>query len=469
MVGLLLAACWAQGPLEETEPAGLTPVRPDRPRVLLLTVDTLRSDYLSLFGYDRPTTPYLDQLLAGGVSFPRTLATVPRTTPALASLLTGRYPHGTGVRTLTDRLADDVPSLAEHMARRGYHTVAVVSNHVLTPARRLSRGFSVYDSADDSRDAAATTDAVFRQLEGLARDDPLFLWVHYIDPHVPYLPPGELLEVFAPGYEGRYATGFGTRQGGIGDLAYPPDLPKVRAVYQNPLSEETNAHIRRLYAADIRATDDQIARLVEGLRSRFRNDWTIVFTADHGEALGEHDFYYDHGDYVDDPSLTVPLAFVLPPGDPLARSRRVEQRVSLVDVAPTLVDLLGLDPLESVEGRSLLPALEGHALEPRPVFAESGRSFFPEQVRSRRSFDVAGRFRAVYLDSWKMVWTPGVGRELFDLEADPLEKNDLYRPDHPRARELTAALRAWMRPVEGAPAEPGPEDLERLRSLGYLP
>ncbi len=449
----------------------------ERPRhVLLLTVDTLRSDHLSAHGHELPTTPYLDALLAGGVRFPRTLAPAPRTTPALASLLTGAYPHGHGVRTLYDPLAGGVTSLAETLQRAGYRTFAVVSNHVLSRERRLDRGFEVYDAAGDARGARATTDTALALAGPSWRRQPVLLWVHYIDPHVPYLPPPELAAAFDPGYQGRYPSGFGTVAGGTGDRAYPRDLPKRQAVYSNPLSPEVNAHVRRLYAADVRATDDEIGRLVEGLRTRVRNDWLVVFAADHGESLGEHDFFYDHGDYVYNASLQVPLGFVLPPGDPRARSAEVRDWVSLVDVAPTLLELLRLDAgagAESrIEGRSLVPYLQGRKVEPRPVFAESGRSFYPDLVRRRVSFDVAGRFRAAVLGDWKLIWTPGqtpeMQYELYDLAADPGETRNLYAPDHPRARALRAELDAWYRDAPAPAREPSEEDLRRLRSLGYL-
>ncbi len=449
---------------------------PSPRHVLLLTVDTLRSDHLSAFGYDLPTTPHLDALLAGGVRFPCTLATVPRTTPALASLLTGAYPHTTGVRTLYDRLDAGVASLAELLQWRGYHTVAVVSNHVLTPERRLDRGFAVYDAADDARGGAATTDAVLRHVDDTWRERSVFLWVHYIDPHVPYLPPLELAERFDPGYQGRYAAGFGAEPGGIGDRAYPSDLPKVEAVFRNPLPPEVNAHVRRLYAADVRATDDQIGRLLEGLKTRVRNDWLVVFTADHGESLGEHDFFYDHGDYVYNASLQVPLGFVLPPGDPRARSAKVRDWVSLVDVAPTLLELLDVDPGDEIsarfEGRSLVPYLEGREVDPRPAFAESGRSFYPDLVRRRVGFDVAGRFRAAVLGDWKLIWTPGqtpeMEYEFYDLAADPGETTNLYAPEHAKARALRAQLDAWDREGAAPERQPSEEDLRRLRSLGYV-
>ncbi|MEE8526393.1 MAG: sulfatase [Thermoanaerobaculia bacterium] len=456
---------------------GSQSVEPGPPRhVLLLTVDTLRSDHLSANGHDLPTTPYLDRLLAGGVAFPRTLTPVPRTTPALASLLTGAYPHTTGVRTLYDPLSDTVASLAEILSRNGFRTAAVVSNHVLTRERRLDRGFKVYDAAGDGRGARETTDAALALAGDAWRDQSVLLWVHYIDPHVPYLPPRELAEAFDPGYADRYALGFGSVPGGVGDRAYPPDLPKAEAVYRNPLPRAVNAHVRRLYAADVRTTDDEIARLVEGLKAQVKNDWLVVFTADHGESLGEHDFFWDHGDYVYNASLQVPLGFVLPPGDPRTHSARVEQWVSLVDVMPTLLDLLAIDVsggiATQIEGRSLLPLLEGRTLPLRPIFAESGKSFYPQLVRRRVGFDVAGRFRATVLGDWKLIWTPGqapqMEYELYDLAADPAETRNLWTAGHPRAEALADHLRAWYRDADHVERPPSAEDLERLRSLGYL-
>ncbi len=462
---LLITGCGSQ----DRKPA---PVQ----HVLLITVDTLRSDHLSANGYDLPTTPYLDQLLADGVAFPRTLAPVPRTTPALASLLTGSYPHTNGVRTLYDPLSHSVTSLAEILQDRGFRTAAVVSNHVLTRDRRLDRGFHLYDAAGDIRGARATTDTALALAEEAWRERSVLLWVHYIDPHVPYLPPRKLAEAFDPGYDGRYALSFGSEPGGVGDRAYPADLPKSVAVYRNPLPDAVNHHVRRLYAADVRATDDEIERLVEGLKTRVKNDWLVVFTADHGESLGEHDFFWDHGDYVYNASLQVPLAFVLPPGDPRARSARVEQWVSLVDVMPTLLELLAVDlPAEvgaQIEGRSLVPFLEGRELPPRTVFAESGKSFYPQLVRRRVSFDVAGRFRAAVLGDWKLIWTPGQtperAYELYNLATDPAETRNLWTADHPRATALVDSLHAWHRDSDHVERPPSAEDVKRLRSLGYL-
>jgi arylsulfatase A-like enzyme len=463
----LLAACGAPTPDD-----GLPP---QRKHVLLLTVDTLRADHVGAGGTPQ-ITPFLDGLLAEGFYFTGAIAPVPRTTPTLASLLTGAYPHTTHVRGLTDTLSGEVSTLTERLLARGFRTVAVVSNHMLVPERELDRGFEIYDFGDDARGATATTDAALARADALSPDERIFLWVHYIDPHVPYYPPPELAREFDPEYSGRYATHFGSKPGGIGGQAYPEDLPKAEAVYRNTLPAEVNAHVRRLYAADVRHTDDEIERLVTGLRARLGNDWLITFTADHGESLGEHDYYFDHGEYVYNPGLRVPLGIVPAAGDPLAGSGKVDGWVSLVDVAPTLAELLHVparaDWQMQLEGRSLVPFLRGESRPPAPVFAMSGHSYFPRLVRRRVRFDPAGRFRAIIDGDHKLIWTPGAPPEerfeLYDLANDPEERNDLSLSEPELRAALQRKLNAWLRSGSGPSQEPSAADRERLRQLGYV-
>jgi arylsulfatase len=411
-------------------------------------------------------------LRAGGVEFTHAVTPIPRTTQALASLLSGAYPRTTTVRDLVDPLPPQITSLAELLRARGYATVAVVSNHILTPDRKLDRGFDVYDFADDAREAAATTDAALARLERYRPADALFVWVHYIDPHVPYYPPPELAARFDPGYQGRYASHFGAQKGGIGARAYPEDLGKVNAVFRNDLPPEVRAHVRRLYAADIRNADDHIGRLVDAMKGRLGNDWLIVFTADHGESLGENDYYYDHGDYVSNGEIRVPLSFTLAPGDPLRGHRKIDDWVSLIDIMPTLAELLDLPVGPAVEGRSLVPYLKGQSLPERAVFAECGEAFHPNLVKRRTRFDVSGRLRAVILNDLKLVWAPGQKGEdeydLFDVKADPGEAVDLYGAEAGRAEPLKRLLHAWADGGPGRASVLSAPDRERLRALGYL-
>jgi arylsulfatase A-like enzyme len=457
--------------------AACAPDDPGKPSVLLLTVDTLRPDYMSMNGYDRPTTPFLDSLVAEGWYFEQAVAPVPRTTPALASLLTGAYPHTTGVRTLTDALSSEVIPVTEVLRASGYQTFAVVTNHVLPRRRGLARGFEAYDAALDARSAGSTTDAALRAIDRFDPAAPFFAWVHYIDPHVPYHPDPAIASDFDPDYRGRYRFNFG-------ELTpprhpFPKEFSKATITHHNPLPESVNRHVRRLYAADIGTLDREIERLVTAVRERVGEDLLIVFTSDHGESLGEHDFYFDHGDYVYNAGSRVPLAIVLPASHPAHGSGRCAGWVSLVDVVPSLLELLGrpLPPemAGQVEGRSLTRCLRGEDLPAQPVFIESGHSYYPASVSRRVRNDVAGRFRAVILGDWKLIWTPFQSGELewqlFDVGADPGETQNLYVPDHPALPRLKTHLDEWLSRQDAedlaAPRAVSEEDRAALRALGY--
>jgi arylsulfatase A-like enzyme len=449
---------------------------PSRQRVVLVTIDTLRTDFLSANGYPLPTTPYIDELIARGHHFTHAVTPVPRTTPALASLLTGAYPHTTKVRSLVDRLAPEVVSVAELFRARGFRTIAVVSNHVLRRQRGLNRGFEIYDYSGDGRNASATTRAAIDHVRTLGSEEPVFLWVHYIDPHMPYAPPPDLIMSFDPGYAGRYELRFGGELGSTGTRAFPSDLRKREAIYRNPLPAAVNEHIRKLYAADIRQTDDGVRELLGGLPKGAAGDWAVVFTADHGESLGEHDYYWEHGDYVFNSTVRVPLALIPAKGDPLAGSSRQADWVSLVDVMPTLVDLFDLpvpyDLDYEIEGRSLTPYLRGEMPLARPVFAESGKSHYPQEVRGRVHFDVGGRFRAAFSGDWKAIWTPGQSPErefqLYNVSTDPHETRNLFSTGHLELVRLRGKMEAWVRDTDDLTAEPDARDLEMLRALGYV-
>lgn len=462
--------------------AGCGEEPPYRGNLLLLTVDTLRPDYMSFNGYDRPTTPFLDSLLERGWYFDRATTPVPRTTPALASLLTGAYPHTTGVRTLTDRLDDNLSTLAEVMRRHGYQTIAVVTNTLLGKERALDRGFDVYDMASDYRLAESTTDVALRHFAGMDPNVPVFAWIHYIDPHVPYQSDPNLARAMDPDYEGPFQLHFGWN-GYRGApqrpfTAFPEEYPKRKAVHRNDLPEEVNAHIRRLYATDILSMDAQAGRLVAGFRERFGDDLLIVFTSDHGESLGEHDYYFDHGDYVYDAGTRVPLAIVPPDSRRRAPPGRCPGWASLVDVFPTLLELTGFPATpeisSQIEGRSLMECLRGRRLPPKPVFMECGHSFFPKLVKRRVRNDVAGRFRAVAMGDYKLIWTPflpdGEAWELYHVASDPGESLDLYNPDLREVAAMKEALRSWMERARGEGERPGvsEQDMEALRSLGYV-
>jgi arylsulfatase A-like enzyme len=437
---------------------------------------------MSANGYDRSTTPFLDSLVADSYVFDDAYTPIPRTTQALASLLTGTYPHTNRVRTLADTLSPEVQTLTEVLRAEGYQTRAIVSNHILSPRRGLNRGFDVYGSTDHAIEAGVLTNYAVELIEELDHERPAFLWFHYIDPHIPYAPPKRLVESFDPGYRGLHTESFKLKYSAeeiaAGEETGKPTPKRGQLVHRNQYSESVSAHIRRLYAGEIRDFDDALHQLFAAIRSAYGDRVLTVFTADHGESLGEHDFYWDHGDYVYNASVRVPLAVALPADHPLSGGGRCAGPASLIDVTPTVLDLLGVEPVGTMrtqlEGRSLVPCMRGDSQAPRPVFIESGTAFYPRLVRRRVRYDVAGRFRAVVHNGWKLIWTPfgppGLEWELYHLTSDPQETVDLYREEHPQSEMLKEMLRGWMVGQDVA-ARPNPfsdEDTAALRSLGYI-
>jgi arylsulfatase A-like enzyme len=452
--------------------------RGNRLSVLLITVDALRMDHLGANGYEKNVTPAIDSLTDAGLNFTKAITPIPKTTQSLASLLTGCYPYKTQVRHLWGRLSPERVTLTEILKNLRYQTLAVVSNHNLIPARNLCRGFDLYDHDSDRRDAGGTNRSLLKHLEKINMKKPFFIWVHYIDPHVPYYPPEAFIQELDPDYRGRYDKNFGDDKLKVGGWAYPQDIGKEGAVFKNTLDAAVNDHIRKLYAAEIRYADSAIQELLSEIERRTDGQLITILTADHGESLGEHDYYYEHGDYLYNPQLRVPLVFRIPRNHPMYSVGRVADWVSLIDVLPTTLDLLGIKlrsgHLKQVDGLSLIPYWKGGKLAPRPLFSESDDTFYPEFIKRRVRHDISGRFRSVIFDGWKLIWTPfqeqGMLYELYDVETNPGETENLYDMELTRAGNLEGYLQDWMA-LQSHPAEESPptkEDLEILKSLGYV-
>lgn len=388
-------------------PAG-TAARPD---LLLITVDTLRPDALGWIG-GANATPALDDLAASGVAFAHAVAPVPLTLPSHASMFSGLVPRRHGVRDNHQVVGSGPPLLAERLAAAGYDTAAVVSGFPLSASFGLDRGFRRYgdeltsgDGAWLERPAGETAAAARETLAELA--SPWHLWVHFYDPHYPYEPP-----------EGFGGTGF-----------------------------------RAAYDGEVAYVDTEIAGLLAAARDRSENLLT-VFTSDHGEALGEHG-ESTHGFFVYDDTQLVPLVFHWPAR--LAPARR-ETAARLVDLSPTLLDLLELEPLPASDGVSLRPLLEGHDFAIPAAYLET--------LQPWNSYGWAP-LSAIRHDGWKLIVAPRP--ELYDLANDPDEATNVYDARRERARELQSLLRdAESRSAASADAVEDPETLAQLRALGYL-
>ncbi len=392
------------------------------PNVVVVTLDTTRADALGAYGQPRDVTPRIDALASEGLLFEQVVSSSPSTLPSHASLFTGQQPYAHGVRANAGYvLADAHLTLAEVLREHGWKTGAEVAATVLGRFQRLDQGFEHYrdpSARGQGRDGAPLTRPgpdVTRHGVGFMRenrDRPFFLWLHYYDPHQPFTPPP------------RFARAL-------------PDDP---------------------YLAEVRFVDHQVGTLVDEIRLLGLADQTLlVVTSDHGEGLDEHD-EQTHTFFVYDSTMRVPLLFW---GPGRVRAGRVASLVRLVDVAPTLLDLLGLPPLPGAQGVSLRPLFE----DPRADLALTGygESFAPLALFG------CDPLRFVRSGSWKYIHK--LEPELFDLAQDPGELSNLAAAEPERVSRLRERLEELVAGSERsaeAEATPDSETLARLRALGYL-
>lgn len=391
-----------------------------RPRadlnLVFIVVDTLRADHLGCYGYGRGTSPHVDRLAGEAALFERAQSHSPWTMPSVASMFTALEPRDHGIVDWKQPLDPRLLTLAEHLKARGWRTEGYVSHGVLSRMYQFDQGFDVYDSSvvegrlpRDITTAREVTDLALQALPRLAAaPQRFFLWVHYFDPHDAYL-----------------------------------------AHAEHPFGPEALDR----YDSEVAWTDRQIGRLLEGLRQQGLDQRTLVaFVADHGEGFGAHRHLY-HTVTLFDELLHVPLVLRVP-GLP---AQRVAEPVPLVDLAPTLLELLGQP----------LPA----EFKGRPVPRHEGR-FRPDPERrivseTRRFADL----RSLRVGRYKLIEDLARGgRKLFDLETDPGEQRNLRKARPELAEQMRQELLAYYATAtHRAPGrELPPEVEEKLRSLGYV-
>ncbi len=433
------------------------------PNIVLICIDTLRADHMSLYGYARPTTPAIDAFAEEARVFDRAYATAPFTTPSVVSMLSGLYPYRHGVRLLWQKIDDHTITVADRLGRAGYRTAAVISNLVLTDAATgLAARFDHYDEAVDEpepnrpemleRRASRTTDAAIAWLDEHAgkASAPFFLWVHYIDPHGPYQPPEDAPARFTH------------------DEPAPIDPATIAEYVRDPDITDGRTYIDR-YDEEIAYADREVGRLLAAVeRLTGRADTLIVITADHGEyLLDREDYRFCHGYGVDRAVTHIPLV-VRHPSIPAGRE---EAPVSIADVAPTLLEVAGATLPADLDGRSLRGSISA-----RPPYIEG-----PDPQGS------GGLERAYVYSQRKIVVRHGLSNEprerwAFDLAADLGETKPLAVDTAEPAYWLLAELIRSEPDPGGRPAahvqsdkrgglvseQLTDDELDKLRSLGYV-
>ncbi|RJP21925.1 MAG: hypothetical protein C4520_09000 [Candidatus Abyssobacteria bacterium SURF_5] len=451
--------------------AYLDTVKERRVNVVFITIDTIRQDRVSAYRKGAVKTPNLDAFFARGVGFTNANTCVPITLPSHVSILTGFYPTFHGVRDNgLYALRKTGITVTEALRERGYSTAAFVSSFVLNKKFGLDKGFDVYD--DDLSDSflrqiewnlsgniyPGTYNGYERRADEVTaaasewldqnRQTPFFLWVHYYDPHAPY-------------------------------YAYNSDLSSIEK--KTPPDEQRDASMESVlreskdcYDTEVVFTDSWVGRLLDKIEALDLSESTfVVIVGDHGESLGEHEYYFEHGARLFDNILKVPLMLRLPYEGP--NGIAIDSLVRTIDIVPTVYHLLGIRPSDAVHGKSLIPLIFRLSDDaPSESYAET---LLPPRVGEHE-------LRAFTTDRYKFIFAPAVnGYALYDLRNDPDETRNVLE----LARENPEAYKKQYQPVllelkkrledvirstgSGVPSiieAPDEETKKALKALGYM-
>ena len=447
---------------------------PQQINVMLCLIDTLRADRVGTYGYNAGTTPVLDVLAKEGVVFENCYTPAPWTLPTVVSLHTSTWPCDHGVLLDGQVVSYDLPLLAELLHENGFATGSFVSNSYAGEASGLFRGFEMRNQHGGTVD--------YRTFVGWmsSRDKPFFAYIHSIEPHDPYTAPPEFLARFGQVPEQTQAIINNVfrqfRQSTRVDFKQKLPLGSTdnTAQQQQIINQliQLNEPIRMLYDAEICVADSNIGATVDVLKQKGAWDKTLfIVFADHGDEFGEHG-YFSHDQSLYEELIRVPL-IVHFPGNQYAGTR-VKRIVNLIDLMPTILSLVHVPIPETVQGGDLLPLVENESSVPEPAttvvsFRANKKKYFKPFAQTRGNENIAirkGNMKGILSLAPKNI-------ELYDLAADPHERNDLSAAQPELATQLRRSIMEWLaaRPQLGGPGTGRPLSegaLDSLRNLGYI-
>jgi arylsulfatase A-like enzyme len=407
--------------------------------VVLVSLDTLRRDHVSLYGYGRSTTPRLDALGREGIVFDDAVSVSSWTLPAHLSMLTAVEPAAHGGIDGHHGFNQAVPTIAQTLLREGFVTHAITSHIYVSSEYGLQAGFDRFDYRE-GRLATEVADRALEALDGIGTR-PFFLFLHFYDPHWPYAPPPPFAGSFGPGQSPGEAT-----------LARPP----AEAPPRDPRS------IINDYDAEIRYADTELGRVLDHLRrTGLDRNLLVIVTSDHGEEFADHGGY-EHRRTLYEEIIRVPLVVQGRGISP----RREAASVTLLDIAPTILEAVGLAPQATHQGRSLLGSVSA-----RDAYGETELGARHTGARTRKLFLRAGAKGAKLILSMDRRSGRTLLEEWYDLEKDPGERQGIAPRDNVRADLRDRLVRRWRQAQARAVAAPGVEltaqQAERLQALGY--
>jgi arylsulfatase A-like enzyme len=433
-----------------TEPQSFDGSLVRRPvNVVLISIDTLRADHLGCYGYGPPTSPQLDEFCRDAVVFENAVAQAASTLSSHASIFTSTLPshHGALWSTRT-ALSPKATTIAEILGAQGYEAIGFHGGGMVAEELGVGQGFDPY----------VEIKGPFRKVVGAAVEwlderppRPFFLFLHTYEVHHPYAPDPKILELFEEGYAGS-----------LPDKMTVEHLRRINGRAEPPLEidEADLDHIIATYDAEIRSMDDALGRFFAALKQRgLFDDALVIFTSDHGEEFNEHGAVGWHAHTLYDELLKIPLVIKLPGAE--QAGRRVGSVVRSLDLAPTVLEVLGLPPHPLFEGTSTLLLLDGDA-PPRVAVSQNDKKYDPP-ISALRTSDWK-----LYED--RLFWRVYRAR-LFDLRSDPAETRNVLAFNPGEGRRLAARLRqieSLRATISEGQAELSAESVRRLKSLGYV-
>ena len=431
-------------------------------RVVLITVDTLRADHIGAYGYPRDTSPFFDEISGKGVLFQNCFAPMSTTVPSLASMFTSLYPLQHGVIKNGLLLEDRYMTLAEVFKKKRYKTAGIVSTRQFEAAN-MKQGFDYFDEpvADEKlsktkyRPAGSTVSRALEWLENLNSDDRAFIWIHLFDPHIPLQAPEQIsLRLKSETNDDRM-------------------INYLLKTHRTELDYFRNNEAYMLgcitaYDAEVRYADDQIRRFFDYYQSTGLGEKTLwIYTADHGEGLGNHNFW-GHGKHIYNEQLHIPLLMYCPDWE--SPVKLVEELVESIDLFPTLCDLIDASASlpDNIQGCSLIPVLfpGSGRITPRPIAFSQRRDFDPVERP-----ELGDEKFAVQSSQYKYIHATEGPDEFFNLQRDPYETMNLINSKTDEETCLKNMLFNKVRALKSDSAAThiyvDENAIEHLRSLGY--
>ncbi len=469
---------WANPLLTSTAPKR-------RPNVLVYMIDTLRADHTSLYGYARDTTPFLKKLGSQGIVFDDSHVQSTWTKPSVASMMTSLYSVTHGIYRETDTIPKGAATLAEHLRGAGYVTASIVANPFAGRMTGLDRGFDYMTEfpavqrhgaeAHRATDSTAVNALALPWIEE-HHDEPFFLYAHSTDPHAPYRPPAEFEAAFTnpketPEFDQEYHEMWGIRR--LGGAVFSREESIKRGI-------DPNTYIRKAferYDGEIANNDRNIELLIQKLESSGVLDNTLVFiVSDHGEEFMEHGWTGHGFSLYQEQTHGV---FLMWNPERFGTPRRIAEPVQLIDLMPTILDLLNIPVQGVVQGQSLVPLAMGQPFERAGIMTSrvpqvaTSPAPIPENLTQTFAW-LDPKWKLIYRDEAKQAGLNSI--ELYDRQTDPNDRQDVASQNPEVVKKLMAGVNDWIGGQEEVRAALGSlgtstldaATLERLRSLGYI-